>query len=94
MTASVLDVDRELVPGAQLRVDVGQAGDPELGELLGGRLGHLAPAQERPDGPVVDEHDLAVAREPRVALETPRSGLSARRNAGIVFSGSSSRAPR
>ena len=73
----VVDVERELVVGARLGVQVGQAGHGELGELGRGALGHPLPAPALAGDRPVDEHHLAVDAQPGVGLEAPGPQLAA-----------------
>ena len=74
--AAVLDVDRELVPAAELVVELGEAGHPQLREVVGAASCPRGSAPQALAGHgVVDEHDLAVAGEPRVGLEPGRAQL-------------------
>ena len=57
----VLHVDREVERSPELGVDVGEARDPEAGELVGRRGRHLPASQAPADRAVVDEDDLTVA---------------------------------
>ena len=91
----LLHVDRELEVGPELGVHVGQPGHAELGELRGRR--------RRPRGagagpPRTGRRGRARPRRRRSARRRSRGPVapssSARRNAGSVFSGASSRAPR
>src|SRR5947207_12085066 len=57
---AVLDVDRELEPRAELAVEVGEAGHAQVGQLVGGRLRHVATAETPAGIAVVDEDNLPV----------------------------------
>ena len=79
----------------QLLVDVGQAGNVELGELGRGRRRDIRGAgRPRRDDAVVGAARPHRRRRARRRSRARAPASRARRNAGIVFSGSSSRAPR
>ena len=71
----VVHVEGELVVGAELAVEVGEAGDRQLRQLGRGALCDPLAAPAGTGDRAVDQHHLAVGAEARIRLEPPRAQL-------------------
>ena len=89
-TPAILQVDRELVVAAELRVEVGEAGHASPARRSAGVAVHADPPGDAPRRPSAASwtSTTSPSAESQASVSSPRAPRSrAWRNAGIVFSG-------